>query len=283
LQVQCIDDVVEVPAHSFIKRNLPGADRISPRPVTADSIDPNNVPSIYDLTGPIKDKAPRNYTPPVDTANPFSKRRESTVQRADSNPFSRAPRQPRSSDNPFAQTARGSLQPSPDNSQDSEEPDALLAQDVAPDRTGSSAIARARAVDCPEDLKLVQTALPYYRDPMLAQVRSAVASQTVRQAISAAKAQGLSSTSAVSALYRQASSDDNEARRAAKCASELNSALISPESFYQDGKAGHFSNQNCHEGTRAACICQMVQYQIGATTNRALADAFACHIRYGNW
>ena len=136
---------------------------------------------------------------------------------------------------------------------------------------------------CPETLADLVATWPRYRDPMLSQLQDTMKGESVAQAIAQAKAQGKTARRAISDLQRQADAYDDSAAQAARCASQLNATMRSPEAFLHDGRQGVFISLSCRAGARAACVCQMIQTQLGAQYNRALAEAFACHAGERPW
>ena len=114
---------------------------------------------------------------------------------------------------------------------------------------------------------------------MLSQLQDTMKGESVAQA----KAQGKTARRAISDLQRQADAYDDSAAQAARCASQLNATMRSPEAFLHDGRQGVFISLSCRAGARAACVCQMIQTQLGAQYNRALAEAFACHAGERPW
>lgn len=214
---------------------------------------PPGTPRLMALVGLLASclAVPGHGAPPFGSDNPFIPRTDPAAT-------------PMSGDNPFVRRA-------------------MPASSLAPASPPSAFAPQAMPSACPETLAGLVATWPRYRDPMLSALQDTMKNERIAQAIGQAKAQGKSAREAIRDLERQAGIHDDSARQAARCASQLNATLRSPEAFLRDGRQGAFVSQRCNAGARAACVCQMVQTLLGAEYNRALAEAFACHEREGRW
>lgn len=137
---------------------------------------------------------------------------------------------------------------------------------------------------CRMSLQFMSAKLPAFSDGSIAQIRNLIVQTDVREAVSAAKAQGFNASSAVEASLKQAQEHDRVARQGAECAADVSSWGGADEDFYQAIKSGRIHRGiNCQSSIQNSCLCAGIINKMAAAGARAVAASMQCLAKNGQW